>query len=689
MEANYDTLKSVAGYEYEGTSIIVLKPLGELDHGGEQVIDEQSAEHAALLEMVARFKAPVTCENTPPPEVTYMDGVEVLSDRATFRRAILLLAGRSPTIQEDSFIKVGGEHALKYSLDQAMKEEPFYDWLKEVYNDMLLTDRYNRGTEAVDLLDMNVYPNALWFDMDDMEEMQGTPYSTYMIALGKEYANQAVAQDALELIAYVVRNDLPFSEILTADYMVVNPFSAVCFGVEHLVEFDNPLDPNEFRPAQVPGLPHAGVLTSPMYLNRLPTTETNRNRHRSRMTYRFFLATDVMKLAERPIDPTSIEDHNPTLFNPDCNVCHNVIDPLAGGFQNWTNEGQYLPPEEGWYADMLPPGFGEDEVPYELHYQSLPWMAQHMVEDLRFSIGAVHNMYRALTGNDPMYTPSDDTDPNYQLKMAAYEEQDKFFKALAQEFADSGMNLRTVIKGIILSPYFRAVNLKEDATEDAEIRMAQVGTGRLATPEQLDRRIVAVIGLPWRANLGSTNYLLSSDDYRIFYGGIDSDAVNNRITEPNGFITSVMNRMATEMSCMAVARDLAKAPFERKLFPYVEPSFMPLDVNGFEIPQVVSAIKQNIRYLYWSILGNDVAIDSENVTQIYELFVDVWTEGYQAIKDGQETATLHMACQATKDFWSDISLPMAEQITTDNYYTIRAWMAVTTVLLSDYEFLYQ
>ena len=34
-----------------------------------------------------------------------------------------------------------------------------------------------------------------------------------------------------ELMAFVVAEDRPFSEVLTADYMMVNPFSARSYGV--------------------------------------------------------------------------------------------------------------------------------------------------------------------------------------------------------------------------------------------------------------------------------------------------------------------------------------------------------------------------------------------------------------------------------------------------------------------------
>ena len=43
--------------------------------------------------------------------------------------------------------------------------------------------------------------------------------------------------------------------------------------------FKNEADPNEFQEGHILDFPHAGVLTSPMFLARFPTTDTNRTEH--------------------------------------------------------------------------------------------------------------------------------------------------------------------------------------------------------------------------------------------------------------------------------------------------------------------------------------------------------------------------------------------------------------------------
>jgi len=35
------------------------------------------------------------------------------------------------------------------------------------------------------------------------------------------------------------------------------------------------------------------------------------------------------------------DTNNPTLLNPACTVCHRIMDPVAGAFQNYSDDGYY------------------------------------------------------------------------------------------------------------------------------------------------------------------------------------------------------------------------------------------------------------------------------------------------------------------------------------------------------------
>jgi len=270
-----------------------------------------------------------------------------------------------------------------------MRGPQFHEFLIRGSNDRLLTDRNSGdslgGGGFVDFINEQ-YRRLKTARAADSQRSWNDYY------YWRNSVDHGVRRAPLELIAYVVRNDLPYTEILTADYIMANPMAAAAYGAS--TRFDAPEDPHEFRRSRIvsyyrmgdgyeetcdddddcyvtdPGplstnYPHAGILNTLAFLQRYPTTATNRNRARSRWTYYHFLGLDVEKSASRTTDPEALEDtDNPTLRNPNCTVCHGVLDPVAGAFQNYGDSGMYkdqwggLDSLDGFYKDV-PPG-GQD-----------------------------------------------------------------------------------------------------------------------------------------------------------------------------------------------------------------------------------------------------------------------------------------------------------------------------------------
>jgi hypothetical protein len=684
LEQNLSVFEQMAKLEYDGTPWVLMKPTMGVEHGGGEQFKVDDETYNDFVAMIDRIDNPVSCDESDATE-EFFDGVQLLDEVETLRKATLALVGRLPTPEEEQAVREGGFEALDAVLDAQMTEDAFYDRLTEIYNDKFLTDRYYPGTEALGLVpvDENCDPNegipCFWFDSitDDDERMAAESAS-----------NRAVARESLALVTYVVRNDLPYSEILTADYTMVNPFSAKVWGVNPA--FTNPSDYEEFVPAKIPGRPHAGVLTSLVWMNRFPTTETNRNRHRSRMIYELFLATDVQRLGERPLDASKIVDFNPTMNNETCANCHQIIDPPAGLMQNWTDMGLYEPPLEGWYTDMRQPGFGDVALPAEETPRAIQWLSQEIVKDTRFSIAPIHIMFEGLSGQKPLREPSDPTADDYLPSIRSFDIQSKTFAEIGQKFAEDNYNLKTVVKEIIKSPYFRAADA-DGLTEERELELAEIGMGRLLIPEQLNRKIEAITGQPWRQGLDGTDYLL--EEYNLLYGGIDSDTTVQRITEPNGIMANIAMRMANEISCWTTAADFALDPADRSLFPFVDPTFEPEDANGFEVNGAAAAIRANIQFLHQRLLGEYLSLNDPEINRTYELYLETWRAGQAAmtipVEEGGEGMGLPGQCQATQDYWTGEPYPEEQQVTSDDNYSIRAWMAVMSYLLSDYRFLHE
>ena len=369
-----DFLAAVAD---EGDGSHVLNKIQGVGHGGGVQVSPGTEEFANMQQFLGLLgeevapPAPVTVE-------TLFDTVVMASPRKTLRRAALIFAGRIPTDEEYAAVESGDKSVLRATIRGLMTGPQFHEFLIRASNDRLLTDRESGvigDPSFVDFINEAYRRNKAALVSGDRSE-----YDEW-----ENRVQHGAVRAPLELIAYVVENDLPYTEILTADYIMANPWAAAAYGAS--TQFSDPTDPYEFQPSRIvsyylkgegyeaeydpvlghrvldPGpwitnYPHAGILNTTVFLKRYPTTATNRNRARARWTYYHFLGHDVEKSASRTTDPIALADtNNPTMHNPNCTVCHQDLDPVAGAFQNYSDEGFYrnqiggLDALDGFYKD--------------------------------------------------------------------------------------------------------------------------------------------------------------------------------------------------------------------------------------------------------------------------------------------------------------------------------------------------
>lgn len=622
----------------------------------------------------------LTVFNTPNVSQTtrILEALTLESNQETLRRVALQLVSRLPTPAEITRVGGDGTAGLRVVIDSMMNEPAFYERLDEIFNDWLHTNRYlsTNGNEAAIGL-MNNYPTARWYDTG------GTKDATY--TQNQITANNSVATEPLELINYVAKNNLPATEILTADYMMVNGYSAKSYGITN-VTFTNEWDPKEFKPARLAGLPHAGLLTSLMFLNRYPTTATNRNRARARVVYDLFLDVDILGLDGVRPNGTAVDLKNaaPTMENPDCTKCHSLLDPVASAFQNWSARGTFSVPRT-WYRDMFQAGFAGVSLPIEAKADQTGWLAEKIAADPRFDTAMVRLLYRGLTGIEPLRAPGASATT---VEVEAYQAESQVLQGIKAAYIADGRKLKTLVREIVMSPYWRAGGLNNGGFA---LVHAETGSARLLTPELLHRKIKALLGFEWRGPLdsystsitnSSTARLLSSRQYyQQLYGGIDSLTVTERLTDPNGLMVRVQERMANELACYAVPNDFLAASSARKLFPYVE-------TTTVVTAQTSAAIKNNIQHLHRQLLGEELALDSAELAYTFDLFNAVLTDGGKKLVAKTESTSLPTRCRRTKDLMTGENLS-GGGIVSDPNYTIRAWTAVVAYLLSDYRFLYE
>src|SRR5262249_26878646 len=154
---------------------------------------------------------------------------------------------------------------------------------------------------------------------------------------------------------------------------------------------------------------------------------------------------------------------------------------------------------------------------------------------------------------------------DYRARLDAWVAQDEMFDAIAAKFAAGTagtakrgvFNLKDLLVELVDSPWFRAANVV-GATGGRATALDSVGSVKLLTPEQLNRKFEGLPGDRWAKSWDPDNpYLL--DRYKLFYGGIDSSGITERATELNALMSTVPQRMANEMACPLAVKDFSRA----------------------------------------------------------------------------------------------------------------------------------
>jgi len=656
MVEDLDVFRTVANIDSNGESLITVKARGGATHTGGDLFPNgaNDPDYVTFADFVTRAR---NCQPDPAPG---SETVLLGTAYEQLHRIVSTLGSRVPTQDEVNLVdaandQAGIDSALDVIMDGLMNEEVFYTRVKEMYNDLMLTDKSADQRSRI----------SFWFDVDafvNRDYYEDNFASTERDDL-REMANFGLARAPLELIEFVIANDRPFTEILTADYVMVNPYSAVIYSVDagnanFPFSSDNNQanhDPNDFRPVstvvQQDGdqVPIAGVVGTHAFLARYPSTNTNVNRKRARFVLDYFLGINIEELAPRDgLDLDNVVGDVPTYEDPQCTICHVVMDPIAGLFTKRDNRGAYDRSNvfqhnrtTNGVPRMVPAGYSldpADQLPTAQESQPLQWMAQRLAADDRFADKTVRTVLKGLTDID-----------------ATQASTTAFINDTKNAFIGSNFDFKELVKDVALSDYFRARNL---AATESPNDYIDVGTGRILTPEELDRRIRAVMGgtYDWRGPNSNGGVDVDGGHY-LLYGGIDSDQVTSRTTTATSLMDGIQERIANQVSCERVATDLNSGG---TLFPFVDETNTP--DNGGD-----ALIRQNIQFLHRHLLGEDLGTNDAAINASYQLFVDARALGETAIPS---------PCRGGGG-------------STDTNGTVLPWMAVVTYLLTDFRFLYE
>ena len=687
MAHNREAFARMAAIPEGKDSRLLLKARGQLDHGGDEVLAPDSTRYRILAEFVRKVTggppSALAIEVPARENLPFFEGVRMISDQGLLRRLTLSLGARLPTAEERAAVTAGGLKAVSGMLDDLMTEDAFYDRLAEGFNDIFLTTGYDEVPENA-LSYEHFEKTRHWYQKVDHSGAGGKKAQEQAgYKLVREY-REAMLREPMELVKHIVREGRPFTELITADYIMVSPFTARGYGIFEEVRdrFRDPENHLEFIPVTLKALtgrskstnqfsatgfyPHAGLISTFQYLMRYPTTETNRNRLRVRMYFQQFLGIDIMQLAPRVNDAAAITAKYkvPTMEAADCVVCHKIIDPVAGLFQEYYSleaKGVYEPRKDGWFLDMFPPGFESEALPGTERWRALQWLGERTAKDPRFAVAMIQHAWYILAGRHALLPPEDIDDPLHAARQRAYQEQRQEIERIAKQFAAAHFDLKLAFRELAVSPFYRADGLATLADKPArQAELEDLGVVRLLSPEQVERKLKAIFGKEW----GRLH-----EQFGILYGGIDSKEVTERLPDPSGAMGAIQRMMSNEVACKNVPADFALDPSKRRLFPGIEPDVIPGD------PAAEAEIRTAIRQLHSRILGLEDDPASMEVDRTYALFSGIIAEARE--RGEFETQEIY-SCRAE-----------LEKRVEDPHYTLRAWRAVVTYLLRRHEFLYE
>ena len=232
--------------EVDDGAALILNKIQGVGHGGGLQVASDTDEYAAM-ESLLRLLGEQALPGSSVTVATLFDGVRMEPWRSTLRRAAIVFAGRIPTEAEYASIRGVSSDEFRTAVRALMQGSAFHEFLIRASNDRLLTDRDSWVLSSLHFVDFtNKHYRLLEAAMTS-----GKAEDHREVVDWHERVQYGAARAPLELIAHVVEADLPYTEILTADYIMANPWAAEAYAAP--TEFEDSDDVHEFRPSEILG----------------------------------------------------------------------------------------------------------------------------------------------------------------------------------------------------------------------------------------------------------------------------------------------------------------------------------------------------------------------------------------------------------------------------------------------------
>ena len=413
------------------------------------------------------------------------------------RRVSLDLRGTLPSAEELEAVEA----------DEAALDALIEDWLQDPrFEERLVALLAEQWHTRVDVFDIE------WLDYPELSEEQ-------------EFAfERSVGEEPLRLMAWVVTEDRPWTEVVTAQHTLADPLLASIWPLER----EDPAAEGWVPAVYTDGRPMSGVLSTNGLWWRYNTNRSNMNRKRAATLMDRLLCVDMLA---RPVsfsgsdtlaDVEGTEDavHS----DPACLSCHSALDPVAATLFGFWWVAQYNVDEETAYhaeRELLGPQYLEVEPAwFGKPLGGLADLGPHVAVDPRFRRCAVERFAQGLWRRPVSLADRSTLD------------------TLETRFAEEDLVVRPLLAEILDTEAYRAASASGPGSE-AE------NTVRMLSPEQLT-------GSTWQRD-GFDQ--LANDDlgFRVLAGGVDGATVYKPQVEPGLTWALVTQRWAESVAQTVLA----------------------------------------------------------------------------------------------------------------------------------------
>ena len=357
---------------------------------------------------------------------------------------------------------------------------------------------------------------------------------------------RSVGEEPLRLLAHVGVRDVPFSEIVTADYTMANEVLGALWPLDY------PADATGWQVAHyTDDRPAAGVLSTNGLWWRYTTNTSNANRGRAAAIARLLLCFDYLA---RPVSFEAtdqiLDDAGTaaaTREDPNCVTCHASLDPLASTlFGFWWFEEHHLDEMAYYHASREP--LGESTLGVEPGWFGTPIggladVGEQIAADERFPRCMAQTVAGSL-----WHRP---------VEVADFDR----ISRLTTTFTDGDLRLKALLTAITDDDVYRAGGFSAAASEAVVTRERP---RRMLTADQFASAIADLTGFTWTWQ-GYDRLRNDSHGFRILAGGVDGTHVRTPQRDPGLTWALSAKRIAEAAADHAVTTELVDGG-EHRLF---------------------------------------------------------------------------------------------------------------------------